>query len=124
MQETFAAQLAPAENLPCADNAFLGPLKASPEFASIHVRLVSDHHIDSWQEDGFHFFVFQLSAVNGPWNGHAAATEPPVAVFVMHADEKEPVSAIVATPLPDGQEAEIRDLRTPDTVYQALLSDL
>jgi len=111
--------MAPAEDLLCADDAFLGSLKASAEFASIHARLVSDHYSDSWQEDGFHFFVFPLSAVNGPWNGHVASPEPPVAVFVMHADQQEPVSAVVVTPLPDGQEAEIQDLRTPDTVYQA-----
>jgi hypothetical protein len=122
MHETVAAELAPAENLPCADTTFLGPLKASAEFASIHARLVSDHHLDSWQEDGFHFFVFQLRAINGPWNGHATTLEPPVAVFVMHPDQQEPVSAIVATPLPDGQEAEIQDLRNPDTVYQAPMS--
>jgi hypothetical protein len=122
MHEAVAAQLAPAENLPCADEKFLGPLKASAEFASIHVRLVSDHHIDSWLEDGLHFFVFQLNAVNGPWNGHATAGEPPVAVFVMHADQKEPVSAVVVTPLPDSEEAEIQDLRDPDTVYEAPIS--
>jgi hypothetical protein len=81
--------------------------------------LASDRHVDSWQEDGLHFFVFQLSAVNGPWNGHTAVTDPPVAVLVMHAEQKEPVSAVVVTPLPDGQEAEIADLRTPDSVYQA-----
>ena len=118
----MASQLAPAEDLPCANTAFLGPLKASPEFASIQARLVSDHHLDSWQEDGFHFFVFQLSAVHGPWNGHVAPPDPPVAVFVMHADQKEPISAITATPLPDGQDAEIQDLRSPDTAYQAPMS--
>src|SRR5215216_2066736 len=120
MHEAAAAQLAPtAEDLPCADDAFLAPLKGSTEFGMIRSRLVSGHHGDSWQEDGFHFFVFQLKPVDGTMNGHATTTEPPVAVFVMHADQQEPVSAIVVTPLPDGQEAEIQDLRTPDSVYQA-----
>jgi hypothetical protein len=118
----MATQLVPAEDLPCADTALLGPLKASAEFASIHARLVSDHHIDSWQEDGLHFFVFQLSAVNGPWNGHATEKELPVAVFVMNVDPKELVSAVTITPLPDGQEAEIQDLSAPETVYQAPMS--
>jgi hypothetical protein len=87
----------------------------------IRSRLVSDHHVDSWQEDDLHFFVFQLRPTIGAMNGHTPDREPPVAVFVMHQDEQEPVSAIVVIPLPDGQEAEIQDLRTPDMVYQAPL---
>jgi hypothetical protein len=85
----------------------------------IQPRLSGNEHVDSWQEDGLHFFVFQLNPADGSMNGHTPATEPPVAVFVMHPDEREPVSAVVVTPLPNGQEAEIHDLRTPDTVYQA-----
>jgi hypothetical protein len=119
MHEAAAAQLAPAaEDLPCADDAFLAPLKGSAEFGMIRSRLVSDHYGDSWQEDGFHFFVFQLKPADSTMNGHAT-TGPPVTVFVMHADQQEPISAIVVTPLPDGQEAEIEDLRTPDSAYHA-----
>jgi hypothetical protein len=84
--------------------------------------LVSDRHVDSWQEVGLHFFVFQLKPVDGTMNGHATATEPPVAVFVMIPDQEEPVSAVAVTPLPDGQESEIRDLHDPDMVYQAPMS--
>ncbi|MFL5759578.1 MAG: hypothetical protein ACJ789_07565 [Thermomicrobiales bacterium] len=57
--------------------------------------------------------------MNGPWNGHPTAPEPPVAVFVMHTDQREPVSAVVVTPLTDDEDAEIQDLRSPDTIYQA-----
>jgi hypothetical protein len=122
MHETFAAQLVPAEDLPCADNGFLDPLKGSAEFDMIRPRLAGDHHVDSWQEDGLHFFVFQLKPANGAMNGHATEMESPVAVFVMHSDQQEPVSAIVVTPLADGSDAEIRDLRTPDMVYEAPMS--
>jgi hypothetical protein len=87
----------------------------------IRPRLAGDHHVDSWQEDNLHFFVFQLRPTNGATD-HGAEIEPPVAVFVMHADQEEPVSAIVVTPLPDGEDAEIRDLRTPDMVYEAPMS--
>jgi hypothetical protein len=122
MHETVAAQLAPAENLPCADIEFLNPLKGSAEFDMIRPRLAGDNHVDSWQEDGLHFFVFQLKPANGAMNGHSTDIDPPVAVFVMHADQEEPISAIVVTPLADGSDAEIRDLRTPDMVYEAPMS--
>jgi hypothetical protein len=83
--------------------------------------LVTDQILDSWQEDGLHFFVFPLKSTNGATD-HGAEIEPPVAVFVMHADQEEPVSAIMVTPLPGGEDAEIRDLRTPDMVYEAPMS--
>ncbi len=37
----------------------------------------------------------------------------------MHPEESDPVSAVVVTPRPDGEDAEVRDLRTPDSSYVA-----
>ena len=61
-----------------------------------------------------HFYVFPLRST-----GVEAVGEPPVAVFVMHPEEATPISAVVVTPRPDGEEAEVRDLRAPDSSYVA-----
>ncbi|HEV2108235.1 MAG TPA: hypothetical protein VGR16_08235 [Thermomicrobiales bacterium] len=100
--------------LPCADASMLVLLKASDEFAAIHGRLVGDEILDSWQEDGLHFFVFSLSAPEGAEQGNGIE-EGPLAVFAMHPASSSPVSAVVVSPRPGGAEAEIRDLRSPGT---------
>jgi hypothetical protein len=74
------------------------------------------HHLDSWQEDGFHFFVFQLRPPEGIPTGLADA---PVAVFAMHPEIDIPVSAVVVTPKNGGVQAEVQDLREPEMVYTA-----
>jgi len=113
MHNKIASQYVPDDDLPCADFALLGPLRASDEFASIRDRLADDV-LDSWQEDELHFYVFPLRSTEVE-----AAGEPPVAVFVMHPAEATPLSAVVVTPRPDGAEAEVRDLRAPDATYVA-----
>jgi len=77
------------------------------------------HHLDSWQEDGLHFFVFQLRPAEDAETGPADA---PVAVFTLHPEFTTPVAAVIVTPSASGEEAEIRDLRAPDTVYTAPVS--
>ena len=72
---------------------------------------------DSWFEEGLHFFVFQLRPVEG-----ATLPEAPVAVFAMHPESDEPLSAVVVTPSADGAEAEVTDLRQPESTYTAPLS--
>ena len=97
------------------------PLKRSPEFRQIRPGLLgrAPHHpVDSWREDGFHFFVFALTA-NGA-NPAAVTSETPVAVFAMHDDVSEPVSGVTVTPRADGS-AEVRSLRDPDVTYNAPL---
>ena len=86
--------------------------------------MADDHYIDSWQEDGLHFFVFQLAPVQRALNGHGydAEPEPPLAVFAMQPGSSSPVSAVVVTPLPGSAEAEIRDLREPESFYVAPIS--
>ena len=59
----------------------------------------------------------QSHAVATP-NGH----EPPVAVFAMRSPEPLPISAVIVTPSADGQEAEVVDLRQPDSGYVAPLA--
>lgn len=97
------------------------PLKRSPEFRTIRSGLLgrAPHRpVDSWQEDGFHFFVFALTA-NG-LNPADVSNETPVAVFAMHHDVGEPVSGVTVTPRADGT-AEVRSLRDPDVTYSAPL---
>jgi hypothetical protein len=122
MHETVASQLAPAADLPCADPVFLEPLKRSADFSTIRDRVVNDQFHDSWQEDSLHFFVFELLRETRGEPGDQSHLEPPVAVFVMHPESSEPVSAVVVTPLPGGAEAEVRDLREPDSSYVAPVS--
>jgi len=96
----------------CADVALLVPLKRSAAFARIRKRVADHHHRDSWQEDGLHFFVFQL---HPEANDRAISAESPVAVFALHP-ASGPVSAVVVTPGPDGA-AEVRDLLGTDSAH-------
>ena len=73
---------------------------------------------DSWQEDGLHFFVFELRAAEGAASSPA---EPVVAVFTMHPEEPAPISVVVVTPSASGEEAEIVDVRAPERGYTAPL---
>ena len=94
--------------LPCADAAFLVPLKRSRTYGTIRPRVADLRPVDSWQQEGLHLFVFQLRADGA--NGVADTPESPVAVFAMHPDSKEPVSAIVVRSIPGGQFAEVKDV--------------
>lgn len=73
--------------------------------------------VDSWLDDGFHFFVFQLDAETN----EAYAEQIALAVFAMHPDQREPVSAVTVVPTPDGRYARITDVRDPDNSYVAPL---
>ena len=72
--------------------------------------------VDSWLQDELHFFVFRLRPVDG-----AALPESPMAVFAMHPESRDPLSAVVVSPGPTGEEAEVVDLRRPDSPYTAPL---
>jgi len=113
VQQRLADQYDVSADLPCADAAFLVPLKRSREYGAIRKRVADLRPVDSWQDDQFHFFVFAVRpAENAP-----ATSEAPVAVFAMHAESTEPVSAVVVTPSPDGVQAEVQELREPGNVY-------
>ncbi|HJZ49524.1 MAG TPA: hypothetical protein VKE41_20240 [Roseiflexaceae bacterium] len=116
MHEQIASQYAPGDDLPCADAWLLAPLKKSPEYRALRPRVASPRAVDSWQDQGVHFFVFQLNPVDG---AAAVPDDPPVVVFAMHPEEPAPVSAVVVTPRPGGEEAEVVDLRQPDSAYTA-----
>ena len=121
MHEQMADQYAAGDGLPCADAALLLPLKRSHEYRAIRRRVASPRPVDSWFDQELHFFVFQLQAMNG--NGSRShGAEPPVAVFTMHPEAPEPISAVMITPNPNGAEAEVTDLRVPERVYSARLS--
>jgi hypothetical protein len=114
------------EEQPCADVTLLVPLKRSAEFAAIRRRVADPHHSDAWVEDGLHFFVYQLHPVedagqappgaNGAAPGRPTA-QAPVAVFAMDPASSTVHSAVVVTSGPDGAEAEVRDLRAPESAY-------
>jgi len=90
------------------------PLKRSAAFARIRKRVADHHHLDSWQEDGLHFFVFLLRPAD---DTEAQEADAPVVVFALHPDTPAPVSAVVVTPGPGGTEAEIRDLLGAESAY-------
>ena len=96
MHQLVAERLGVDDNLPCADNALLTPLKRSKDYRAIRKRVADLHPADAWQQEGFHFFVFVLRTAEG--TDVMLPEEPPVAVFAMHPQEKQPVSAVVVTP--------------------------
>jgi hypothetical protein len=116
----MAGQTEVGEGLPCADLALLAPLKRSLEYRSIRQRVASPRPVDTWFAQELHFFVFQL---HGPHRAGSNGAEPPVAVFTMHPETPEPISAVVITPSPDGAEAEVMDMRQPDRAYTAAFQD-
>jgi hypothetical protein len=118
LHHQIAGQYAPSDTLPCADAALLLPLKRSAEYAGIRRRTASPRAVDSWQDEGLHFFVFQLMPAEGD---ALVPDDPPVAVFTMHPDEAAPLAAVIVTPQPGGSEATITDLRAPERSYTAPL---
>ncbi|HEX6507630.1 MAG TPA: hypothetical protein VF221_08370, partial [Chloroflexota bacterium] len=92
-----------------ADLALLIPIKQSREYGAIGGGVTDPDLVDSWQEDGLHFFVFQLVATD-----HAeTSSEPSTAVFVMRPEDAELVSAVVVAP-GDEPDADVIDLRHPE----------
>jgi hypothetical protein len=120
MHEQIAAQFGVADDLPCADSSLLVPLKRSGEFRGLRPQLAgkAPHPVlDSWLDDGFHFFVFALRD-----EGSRAGTEAvALAVFAMHPDQREPVSAVTVVSTETGRHARITDLRDPESSYVAPL---
>lgn len=124
MHDQIASQLGVAEDLPCADPKFLVALKRSREFRNLRSRLAGSapHPLyDSWLDDGFHFFAFQLAPEPTPQGSPAALAG--LAVFAMHPDQKTPVSAVTVVPTETGRHATITDLREPGGSYTAPLPD-
>lgn len=101
--------------MPCADYKLLVPLKRSREYGAVRKRVADLRPADAWQQEGFHFFVFELMADRAD----SLVAVSPLAVFAMHPEVREPVSAVVVTPNSAAAEAEIRDLRQPDSAYTA-----
>jgi hypothetical protein len=117
----ISEEFAVASDLPCADSKYLVALKRSPEFRELRPRLAGSppHPVaDSWLDDGFHFFVFALKPEP---NGDGRPREAGAAVFAMHPESPEPVSAITVIPTPTGEQAEITNLSAPTGSYIAPL---
>jgi hypothetical protein len=110
---------APGDDLPCADFAFLKPLKRSAEYRAIRRRVADPKPIDAWQDEGWHYFLFQLLPENGQPASKAMA---PVVLFTMVGSDSTPVSALVITPRPGVGQAEVMNLRQPESVYTVDLS--
>ena len=106
-------------DLPCADPKLLVPLKRSAEFRALRAQLAgaAPHPVhDSWLDEGFHFFVFLLTRAD---SDDAVEDEAGFAVFAMHPDSSEPVSAVTVVPQRRGVEAEVTNLRPPGGSYLA-----
>lgn len=96
------------------------PLKRSTEFRILRSHLAgpAPHPVyDSWLDDGFHFFVFLLALQ--PPSSDTPNAQPSFAVFAMHPDSTEPVSAITVVPQQSGTDAEVTNLRPPGGSYRA-----
>jgi hypothetical protein len=117
LHQRLAEEYAVEAELPSADNLLLEPLRRSNEYRAIGRRLAAPHPVDSWVEDGLHFFVFILLATDGA----QLTSDAPTAVFAMRPELTEPVSAIVVTPNPVDAQAEVADLREPKNAYTAPL---
>ena len=96
------------EHSPTADSSLLSALSRSPEYQTLQPRLAEAEPIDRWQDDGLHYFVFQLRAVDG---APVAEEDAPVAVFAMRPGNPEPVSAVVVKPGLDGETPTVLNLR-------------
>jgi hypothetical protein len=112
MHHLVEERLGVGDDLPCADYALLVPLKRSRVYGTVRRRVAEHLPADAWQQEGFHFFVFPLRPADG---AETAPVEPPLAVFAMHPDAKDPISAVVVTTGPDG--VEVQDLREPERSY-------
>jgi hypothetical protein len=105
-------------NLPCADAAFLLAIQRSAEYQVVQHLVTDERPSDTWQEDGFHFFVFPLLPEDA---GKGVQPEIPMAVFTMHPESQTPISAVLVAPSPGGAQAEVVDLRQPGQSYTAPL---
>jgi hypothetical protein len=94
------------------------PLKRSPDYGAIRPRVAQLKPIDAWQDEGLHYFVFELKPVEGDPEG----TPPPIAVFTMHPEMPRPVAGVIVAPTPGGQNARITNLAEPDNPYTIALS--
>lgn len=84
-------------------------LKLSPEYQALDGRLAYPEPADAWQEDGLHFFAFELRSPESGANG-----QPSLAVFAMQPEEHTPVSAVIVASGMHGEEAQITNLRAFD----------
>lgn len=116
MHQRIAAAYAVGDNLPAADAALLMQLGQSPEYEAIRDRIISPWPLDSWQEDGFHYFVLELQPIGDP---ESSGQEPPTAVFTLHPESEELIAAVVVSPSATNEQAEIVDLREPGQAYVA-----
>jgi len=94
--------------LPEADLILLTPLKRSPEYWVMRRRMISPIPVDSWQKNGLHFFVFELRPASGQATDSAKVF---MALFVVQEAQIKLISVSIITLNPDGQSAEIEDLR-------------
>ncbi|HEX6508016.1 MAG TPA: hypothetical protein VF221_10320 [Chloroflexota bacterium] len=96
-----------------ADGRFFEAVESSSEYRGIQSRLTVPWPVDSWQEDGLHFFVLELRAVEDA----EPAPEPPTAVFVVQPDPVDLVAAVVVTP----RAPEITNLRHTESIHPPIL---
>jgi hypothetical protein len=75
----------------------------------VRPRLASPTPFDSWEDEGLHYFVFQMQ----PEDAAVVGAEPPVAMFTMRRDDTVPAGVLVIALAPEGDAALVTDLRHP-----------
>lgn len=94
--------------------ASLSMVASSPAYEGLQDRIASPLPIDAWEEEGLHFFVFQLHGTDSMGGSQA---EAPVAVFTLRPDEAESISVVTVSPGQDGEEALITNVGAPEMSY-------
>jgi hypothetical protein len=94
------------------------PLKRSPDYGRVRPRVAQLKPIDAWQDEGLHYFVFELK----PDPQEPEGTPPPIVVFTMHPEMPRPVAGVIVAPTADGKDARITNLTEPDNPYTIALS--
>ena len=77
--------------------------------------------MDTWREDGLHYFEFWLRDDAGQLQ--LLSGEPASAVFVMAEETTTPFSAVIVEPAANGGEPKITNLRDEEKPWQRALDE-
>jgi hypothetical protein len=100
----------------CADIALLVPLKRSEQYVQIRTQVADPRPADTWQDEGLHYYVFELRSKN------KSAKHSPVALFTMLPGEPVPVLALVIKRDAKTRKANVVDLKQPRKKHTVQLS--
>jgi hypothetical protein len=93
------------------------PLRRSRAYRAVRRRITSSQPTDTWQEDDLHYFAFTL---RDDVQLDYTPFDPAVAVFIMAADARRPISAVTVEPDATGQNEVITDLLEGRAIWSRL----